>query len=289
MPRAVIIGATSGIGYALAFELARRGYALGLAGRRTEILEEMQRALPGSVIRRIDVADTATAEAELGALVDALGGLDLLVISSGIGRPNPELEYAKEAEIIAVNVSGFTAMADAGFRYFRRQGHGRLVGLSSIAGIRGSRYAPAYGASKAFEINYLEALHNYARFLKLRDITVTTILPGFVDTPMTRGQQGMFWVAPAEKAARQIVDAIERKARVAYITRRWGVGGVDLPASAGGGCWKKHKILISSAPSPPVPSPNGRGGCLFPVTGTVLPLAQDWERGSGGEGTAEDE
>lgn len=223
MSNAIIIGATSGIGRALALELSRRGYRLGLAGRRTDLLKSLQDELPGpSVIATIDVTAPEAAEQRLHALGDDLGGMDLLVISSGVGIPNPQLAFAQERQTIAVNVVGFVAMAAAGYRYFAERGTGHLVGISSIAGMRGSRFNPAYGASKAFEMNYLEALRNRARHEQL-PITVTDIRPGFVETPMTHGQKGMFWVADVGKAARQIAGAIAAKRRVAYITRRWAL------------------------------------------------------------------
>lgn len=223
MQKAIIIGATSGIGRSLAIELSQRGYAVGLAGRRTELLQQVQGELSGpSATMTIDVTMPEEAALRLDELIAALGGMDLLVVSSGIGVPNPELEFEPERQTIAVNVTGFVAMAAAGFRYFTRRGAGHLVGISSIAGLRGSRYNPAYGASKAFEMNYLEALRNRARHARL-PIAVTDIRPGFVETPMTHGQVGMFWVANAAVAARQIADAIAKKRRFAYITRRWSI------------------------------------------------------------------
>jgi short-subunit dehydrogenase len=101
-----------------------------------------------------------------------------------------------------------------------RQKHGHIVGISSVASFRGAGRIPAYGASKAFMSNYLEALH--CRMTALSpSFAVTNVLPGFVETPMTQNTKNKFWVATAEKAASQIVDAIEAKRRIVYITRRW--------------------------------------------------------------------
>jgi len=223
MPTAIIIGATSGIGLALAQELARHGYALGLAGRREAILAEVRAALGTRVaIRRLDLCRPEEAMAQLDSLIDELGGMDLLIVSSGVGHPNPALAWEPERDTIAVNVAGFTAMIAAGFRYFRRQGHGHLVGISSIAGLRGSRWNPAYSATKAYESNYLEGLRGLVYHLGL-PIAVTDIRPGFVATPMTAHNTKMFWVATAERAAAQSYRAIRRKARVAYVTRRWAL------------------------------------------------------------------
>lgn len=223
MPKAIIVGATSGIGRALAVELSRRGYAVGLAGRREALLHEVQAQLTGpSAMQVIDVTQPAEATTRLESLISELGGMDLLVIASGIGVANPDLDWQPELETIAVNVSGFVTLVTAGYRYFARRGAGHLAGVSSIAGIRGSRFNPAYGASKAFDSNYLEALRARAHHQQL-DIAVTDIMPGFVATPMTEGQRGMFWVANVETAARQIADALARKQRIAYITHRWSL------------------------------------------------------------------
>jgi short-subunit dehydrogenase len=114
---------------------------------------------------------------------------------------------------------GFVKIASFSFNYFRKQGHGQLVVISSVAALRGNSFAPAYSASKAYVSNYAEGLNIKAGKLKL-DIVVTDIRPGFVKTKMAKGE-GQFWVAPVEKAARQIRVAIAAKKRVAYITKRW--------------------------------------------------------------------
>ncbi len=220
MQRAVIIGATSGIGKELARVLAKNGFAVGLTGRRGEILRKLQQELPTiAYIKQMDVSMPAEATQLLQELIAEMGGMDLIIISAGVGFANRELEWELEKQTIDVNVSGFAAMAGAAFNYFRRQGSGHLVGISSIAAIRGNRGAPAYNASKAFVSNYLEGLRVKASRLGL-PITVTDIQPGYVDTPMAKGP-GLFWVAPAEKAAMQIYRAIVQKRHHAYITKRW--------------------------------------------------------------------
>lgn len=221
MRKAIVVGATSGIGRALAVELARAGYAVGVTGRRVALLEELRQSLSTPVYPcAMDVSRPEEAIAALDALIAAMGGVDLLVISSGVGIPNPELLFASEQATIAVNVTGFVAMATAGYRYFAAQGGGHLVGITSVAALRGSRWNPAYGASKAFDASYLEGLRARAHFERL-PLAVTDIRPGFVETAMTADNPRMFWVASPEAAARQIAAAIHRKARVAYITRRW--------------------------------------------------------------------
>jgi len=219
MRKAIIIGATSGIGRELAVVMSRAGYAVGLAGRRLELLEGLRKELgDGSCIKRMDVAKPVAME-QLKELITEMGGADVVVISSGTGAINPGLEWGKEKETIDVNVSGFAAMANVAFEHFRGLGEGHIVGISSIAAIRGGGAAPAYNASKAFVSNYLEGLRQKAVKLKL-PIAVTEIQPGFVDTAMAQGE-GLFWVAPAQKAACQIFRAIEMKKSHAYVTRRW--------------------------------------------------------------------
>lgn len=171
--------------------------------------------------KAIDVTDTTLSILELKELVAELGGLDLLIISSGTGESNDNLDFEPEKRTIDTNVTGFTAIADWAFNYFRNQGYGHLVAISSIAGIRGSRQSPSYGATKAYQHNYLQAVRQKAGKLKL-PITITDIRPGFVKTDMAKGD-GLFWVASVEKAARQMFNALLRKKRVVYVTKRWAL------------------------------------------------------------------
>ncbi len=227
MKRAIVIGASSGIGKELATVLSRNGYAVGLTGRRIDLLEELKSNLPNpGFTKQMDISDHSKAMDLLENLIVDMGGVDLIVISAGIGFINSDLNWGDEKKTIDVNVSGFTAMANVAFRYFVQSGRGHLVGISSIAALRGSREAPAYNASKAFISNYMEGL----RFRALKaglPIVITDIKPGFVDTAMAKGE-GLFWVAPTQKAARQIQEAIQKKASHAYITKRWALIGCLL-------------------------------------------------------------
>ncbi len=217
---AIIIEASSGIGAALAQTLAAKGYSLGLAARRMDLLGELSNTLPTpSFVRKIDISETNDAMNQFRAIASELDDIDLVIISSGIGHKNQELNWALEEETIATNVLGFAAIANEATGLFVRQGHGTLVGISSIAAIRGNGGAPAYGASKAFVSNYLASLRH--KFAKLQSrVVVLEVQPGFVDTAMAKGE-GLFWVASPEKAAQQIVSAIENRKTHVYITRRW--------------------------------------------------------------------
>jgi short-subunit dehydrogenase len=169
--------------------------------------------------KKMDVQHLSTVESICNELVHQIGGLDLLIISAGIGEANKDLSFEVENNVIKTNIQGFTCVADWGMNYFKKQGHGHLVNMSSIAGIRGNGIAPSYNATKAYQINYLEGLRLNA-YRSHSDIHVTDIRPGYVDTDMAKGD-GMFWVAPVEKAARQIFYGIKRKKKVVYITNRW--------------------------------------------------------------------
>jgi short-subunit dehydrogenase len=220
MGKAIVIGASSGIGRSLSEILVRKGYRVGITGRRSDLLESLRMLYPDKVhALAMDVQAIEVLEASCEALAAEMGGVDLLVISAGIGIPNRRLDFEKEQDVIRTNVMGFTCIADWAMRRFQEQGHGHLVNISSIACHRGNGIAPSYNATKAYQANYLEGLRLNADKTGL-PIHVTDIRPGFVDTDMTKGQR-MFWLATPEKAATQIAAAIRRKRRVAYVTRRW--------------------------------------------------------------------
>ena len=219
--KAIVIGATSGIGRAVAEHLVEQGYYVGITGRREELLKEFFARHPErTYFKTMDVGKPSEAVQLLIELIDELGGMDLIVISAGVGLLNPSLKWAGEKQTIDVNVSGFTAIADTAMVHFFKQGHGHLVGISSIAAFRGYGDAPAYYASKAYMSNYLDGLRFKAAKSKV-PIYVTDIKPGLVDTPMIKGQEGMFWVAGPETAAKQIFRAVQKKKKRAYVTRRW--------------------------------------------------------------------
>jgi short-subunit dehydrogenase len=218
--KAIIIGATSGIGKDLAEIFLREGYAVGLSGRRIHLLDELKEKYPDRVfLRRMDISLHAEAMELLDGLIVEMNGADVIVVSSGTGFINEDLQWMPEKETIDVNVSGFTAMTNVAMRYFLSRGSGHLVGISSIAAIRGGSAAPAYNASKAFVSNYLEGMRKKAARVGL-PVAVTTIQPGYVDTAMAKGE-GLFWVASSRNAAEQIYAAIKKRKKHAYITKRW--------------------------------------------------------------------
>lgn len=220
MRNAIIIGATSGIGKELARLLVDDGFKVGITGRRTELLESLKSENPASYfIKAFDVKDTKTAEEKLEELTTELGGLDLVILSSGTGDINDKLDFEIEFRTIETNVIGWTFIADWTFKYFEKQKYGHLTAISSIGGLRGSRQSTSYNATKAYQINYLEGLRQKATKLK-EQIFVSDIRPGLVNTEMAKGE-GLFWVMPVEKTAQQIYKAIKKKKKIAYVTKRW--------------------------------------------------------------------
>ncbi len=217
--RVIIVGASSGIGAELARLYARDGARLGLIARRQDCLEALCAELgPGTEMVVADAANLESLSAALDLLDARLGGADTLIYNAGINYMSRE--WKKETEVLAVNNGGFVVAATWVHAHFRDKPQARFAGISSIAAIRGSGPSPIYGATKAFMCNYLEGMRKNL-FRSGQRWSVSDIRPGFIDTDMTRGQKGMFWVAALDKATRQIYRAIEDRKRVTYVTRRW--------------------------------------------------------------------
>lgn len=232
MKTAIIIGASSGIGRSLAIKLIQSGYRVGLTARRTDPLQTLAEENPEKVFYAgMNVQETSSVVPVLEALKRMLGTVDLIVISAGIGELNPSLDFQLEKEMIDTNVLGFTAVADWSFNQFLQQGHGTLAAITSIAGLRGNADSPAYSATKAYQVNYLEGLRHKAHRAGTR-IRVIDIRPGFVDTKMAKSDR-VFWVAPVDKAASQILAGISNHQDVVYITRRWRFIGWVVKALPG--------------------------------------------------------
>ncbi len=223
MPNAIVFGATSGIGKQLAEFLVNDGYKVAITGRRFELLNEIKSTNPESyIIKQNDVQDIVQIETVFNEIISELGSVDLIIHSSGIGYENPELDWEKEYDTVKTNVVGATRIYDLAFNLFSKQGFGHLVAISSIASLRGSRGAPAYFASKAYQVNYLESLYLKTKEVKGGKIYITDVRPGFVDTKMALGD-GIFWMASLDKASKQIYSAIKRKKRKVYISKRWNL------------------------------------------------------------------
>ncbi|MDD3721202.1 MAG: SDR family NAD(P)-dependent oxidoreductase [Lutibacter sp.] len=219
MKTALIIGATSGIGKELAKLLAVDYDKVIITGRRENLLQEIKATNPSKFEAKVhDVTDLDSCDVLFETLKNEFKTIDLIVYSSGVGDPNYDLTWEKELPTLQTNVIAAVKIYGLAYNLFRKQGYGHLVGISSIASIRGNRHVPAYFASKAFQANYLESLWMKGKRSKAK-IYVTDIQPGFVNTSMALGKT--FWMASAEKAAKQIYMAIKSKKKKAYVTKRW--------------------------------------------------------------------
>ena len=214
--KVIIIGATSGLGREVALIYIAQGWKVGIAGRREAELEALRAAYPEQVsAQALDVTQEDAPE-KLHALIEQVGGMDVFLLSSGIGKQNYTLETGLELATAATNVEGFIRMTNAAYHYFEKQGHGHLAVISSIAGTRGLGAAAAYSATKGFQNIYMDALDQLARMQKL-NIRFTDIRPGFVATPLLTSSKKYPMLMDAPIVALDIVSAIEKKKRVAII------------------------------------------------------------------------
>jgi short-subunit dehydrogenase len=219
MKKVIIIGATSGIGKELALCYLKAGHKVGITGRRMNLLQEIKQQYPSQTeMECFDVMGNENIR-HLQNLIEKLGGMDVFVYNSGTADVHKELNEQNEMTTTKTNVLGFVELTASAFNYFVKQGHGQIAATSSIASNRGNGWVPSYSASKAYMSNYMEALLIKAQRLK-KNIAVTDIQPGFVDTAMAKGD-GQFWVAPVEKAGKQIFEAIEKRKQKVYVTKRW--------------------------------------------------------------------
>ncbi len=224
--RAIVVGASSGIGAALVRQLSAEGARVAALARRSEELESLRLETtdcPGEVSVYVhDVCDVSAVPALFEELVKELGGLDLLIYAAGampsVGRD--EYDTQKDLAMLEVNLGGCVAWCNPVANLFTTQRNGTIVGISSIAGARGRKGNPMYGTTKAAMDHYLEALRN-----RLGDYGahVCTIKPGFVATPMTADVPGMFWVISAETAAKRIMRAARCRVNERYVPMRWGL------------------------------------------------------------------
>jgi short-subunit dehydrogenase len=220
MSKVIIIGASTGMGKDLAKEFATNGWEVGITARRLELLEELSREVPGKWhIKQMDAGRHDEAKKALDELIATMGGVDVVVYNAGIGDSSGQWE--KENNLLQINAIGFAAISNHVFKYFReRKQHGQIAGVSSVASQRGSRMAIGYCATKAFMSNYMEGQRQES-VKKNFGITITDLRPGFIATPMTKDQKGMFWVVPSTVAAKLMYKAIVNKKDIAYIPGKW--------------------------------------------------------------------
>lgn len=216
--RILITGASSGIGRALAAELAGSGATIALCSRRENELGETARACraAGAVEVAVfpgDIGKKGEAERVVRAAEDRFGALDMVIANAGISRHAPAASVClgDVEEIFAVNFHGAVATVLAALPAMLKRGSGHVVGVSSIAGFRGLPGSAAYCSSKAALTTFLEGLRPE---LKRRGVDLSVVSPGFVRTPLTdKNQFPMPFLMSAEKAARLIANGLAAKKR----------------------------------------------------------------------------
>lgn len=215
--RAIVIGASSGIGKEVAQLLVKEDWTVGVAARRVELLQDI-----GAVeTEAIDVTQKE-ATVKLRNLIERLGGMDLFFYASGIGKQNRELQENIELATMETNSVGFTRMIGEAYRYFAERGEGHIAAITSIGGTKGLGPAPAYSATKAMQNTYLEALEQLSNAKGLK-IHFTDIRPGFVDTALLNDDFHYPMMLKPEAVAKDIVKAIHAKKHVRIIDWRYRI------------------------------------------------------------------
>lgn len=225
-PRAIVVGASSGIGAALVRRLALSGYVVAAVARREQALAGLRETVNAAAGREAvcayvhDVTQAELVPSLFDHIVRDLGGLDLIVYAAAVQEavaPN-EYDFDKDSRMIRTNLLGAIAWLNQAALRFERARGGHIVGISSIAGDRGRVGSPVYNAAKAGLDTYLEALRNR---LSRHGVTVTTIKPGFVDTDLLKNAPRTFWVISADEAAALILQAVGARRQVVYVPARW--------------------------------------------------------------------
>ena len=215
--KAIVIGASSGIGKEVAHLLIQQGWTVGVAARRVELMQNIGAA----AIEQIDVtSDDATTA--LQRLITKTEGMNLFFYASGIGKQNIELQEDIEIKTVQTNALGFVRMIGAAYRYFTLQGNGHIAAITSIAGTKGLGPAPSYSATKAMQNVYLQALEQLAHSRRL-NIHFTDIRPGFVDTALLNGDFHYPMMLSPNRVAQEIVCAINKKQHIRIIDWRYRI------------------------------------------------------------------
>jgi len=247
--RAVITGASTGIGEALARHYAGPDGALGLIARRRDVLESLAAALPGqTAVYPLDVADGQALAGAARDFTERFGVPDLVIANAGVSvgtHGDDDSDIAKLRRLLEVNVVGLAATLAAFAPGMRAAGRGTLCGIASVSGFRGLAGAGAYCASKAAAITWLESLRAE---LRGSGVSVVTVCPGYVDTPLSRvNPYRMPFLLPADEAARRIARAIEAKRRLAVVP--WQMALVSYPLRALPG-WLYDRIAARAPRKP---------------------------------------
>ncbi len=219
--KAIVMGASSGLGREVAIRLLRDGWTVAVAARRMDALRTIQvHGKSAPIAACIDVTNE-NAASELRSLIEKTGGVDLYFHVSGVGKKNTQLDPAIELNTVQTNAVGFTRMVGEAFRWMASHDGGHIAVISSVAGTRGLGPAPSYSATKAFQNNYIQALEqlSYARKLNVR---FTDIRPGFVDTDLIRGTHYPMTMT-IDEAADEMMAAVSHGMHVRVIDWKWRI------------------------------------------------------------------
>ena len=224
----IIVGASSGLGKAVAQTYARRGWIVGVCARREEALRELADAFPTNVHWVTLDVTSLDCEERLRELIDQVGGMDVILYAAGCGWNNPELKTQADMRTVQTNVDGFTRIVNAAFKWFAKNNtpsgrRGSLCAITSIAGTKGIGISATYSASKRYQTTYLQALSQLANHQKVA-ITITDIRPGFINTALLDTTAHKYpMLMSVDYAAKRIVHAIDHRRKIAYIDWKWHV------------------------------------------------------------------
>ncbi|MCH5219676.1 MAG: SDR family NAD(P)-dependent oxidoreductase [Muribaculaceae bacterium] len=224
----VIVGASSGLGRAVATEYASRGWLVGVCARREQPLAELASRFPENIrYRTLDVTAPDSGQQFID-FVTSLGGMDIVLYAAGCGWNNPELDEANDERTVQTNVVGFTRVVNAAFKWFANNvtpsgNTGHLCAITSIAGTKGIGISATYSATKRYQNTYLESLSQLAS-VKKANLTITDIRPGFIDTDLLDTSSHKYpMLMSVPYACKRIVRAIDKHRHVAYIDWRWNI------------------------------------------------------------------
>ncbi|HMV42041.1 MAG TPA: SDR family NAD(P)-dependent oxidoreductase [Leptospiraceae bacterium] len=227
--KVIVVGASSGIGAEIAKELLKSGAYVTLIARREKELNQITSEIPNSkyCIIKHDVINFSEAPKLFQDSLKAMEGLDEIYYCAGILEKVAVDEFSTEKDIRMLNINTLGAFAwlNLAADYFQKKNSGKIIGISSVAGDRGRIGSPAYNTSKAALNTYLESLRNR---LARKGIQVLTVKPGFIDTDMTKGMKGLFWLISANEAARIIINAAANGKEDIYVPARWALVGLII-------------------------------------------------------------
>lgn len=217
----IVVGCSSGVGKELVLELLKSGNTVALIDKKEkEIVEIAKDYKNNSLAIKHDVTEFQKSEEVFNNAIQKMDGLDEIYYVAGVMEKVEidEFNIEKDLRMMNVNILGAIAFLNPAAKYFQSKGKGKIIGISSIAGDRGRVKSPVYNTSKAALTTYLEALRNR---LARKGIQVLTVRPGFIDTDMTKGMEGLFWLISASKAAQAIIKAANKGKENIYLPGRW--------------------------------------------------------------------